>query len=451
MKPPSLLAWALVVVGGSTSCGPELGDTGGAGGRTSGAQASGTADSEGITQTGPQGDDAGATTADTADGTADTTAGIDPMLEPLGPDAVVDVCTSRQHTCAASADGRVKCWGTSERGALGSGSLDVLGDDELPIDIPEIPIPIDVVDVECGSIAVTCARSDAGAVACWGAAPSLGLERGSTSEGDLGDDEVPGAEAIVPLDGDAMLLSVAQAKACVALANGGVRCWGSNNLGLGGDWPDLGDNLGDDEPVTSVPALDVGGTPTGLITDLVSACAASDAGLSCWALGPPEVVYQPRPADGVIVDVAQRPVGVGHGEPCMVLSTGAVACGLPDSIDIVEHDLGGPVEEVWSGVCFRVSGIGIRCYGHNEAGRLGLGHTMSVDLEPADTAESNVLPFGDLVVDMSMGLSHTCAILEGGWLLCYGLGEYGALGYGSTDPYGESSPPQVEAAYRVFD
>ena len=61
MKPPSLLAWALVVVGGSTACGLELGDAEGGGGRASGTQASETADSEGVTQTGPQGDDTDAT------------------------------------------------------------------------------------------------------------------------------------------------------------------------------------------------------------------------------------------------------------------------------------------------------------------------------------------------------------------------------------------------------
>ena len=400
-----------------------------------------TSDSGSYTQTGEH-------SADTTASTADGTTGADATPEPLGPDAVIDICTSRTHTCAASADGRVKCWGTSEKGALGAGSVEVLGDDELPIDIPEVELPIDVVEVGCGAN-LTCARGNEGVVACWGAGPALGLERGEGPEADLGDDEVPGGEAIVPLDSASVALSVAQVNVCVGLANDGVRCWGSR-LGLYEDWPSVGDYLGDDEPVTSVPALDVGGL-SALLTDFFYACAVGDEGLLCWGQAPPELVYVPGPSEGTIIDVGLGPALAGGAEPCAVMSSGSVACGTSDSLGLIEHDLGGPVEEVWGGVCFRVAGIGIRCYGHSEAGRLGLGNTAPVVLEPTDTAQSNILSFSDAVVDISMSLTHTCAILEGGWLLCYGRGTEGALGYGSTDSYGAGYPPEIEAAYRVFE
>ena len=437
MKRVAAVALQLVLLAIGLACGPKLGD--GAVGTGSTAAGNDSSESASSSHTAA---DSSETTASSTDGTTGR------MLEPLGADAVVDLCTSRTHTCAASADGRVKCWGTSEKGALGAGSVEVLGDDELPIDIPEVDLPIDVVEVQCGA-QVTCARGSDGAVACWGAARTLGLERGEEPGGDLGDDEIPGSDAIVPLDAAAVALSVAQATVCVALANETVRCWGSR-LGFYEDWPRLGEYLGDDEPVTSVPALQVAGLSL-LLTDFFYAGAVGDDGLLLWGQGAPNLVYTPSPRDGAIVDVALGQAQAGGAPPCAVMSSGSVACGTFDTLGLIEHDLGGPVEEVWGGVCFRVTGIGVRCYGHNVSGRLGLGNTDPIALEPTDTEESNVLSFGDVVVDISMSVDHTCAILEGGWLLCYGRGTEGALGYGSTDSYGANFAPEIEAAYRVFD
>jgi alpha-tubulin suppressor-like RCC1 family protein len=74
---------------------------------------------------------------------------------------------------------------------------------------------------------------------------------------------------------------------------------------------------------------------------------------------------------------------------------------------------------------------GIRCWGMNAAGQLGLGHTENIgDDEPIYSAEP--IFFENKITNLAAGGFHTCALDEIGDVYCWGGNDYGQLGYGDT-------------------
>lgn len=90
--------------------------------------------------------------------------------------------------------------------------------------------------------------------------------------------------------------------------------------------------------------------------------------------------------------------------------------------------------------CAIVKGGSVRCWGWNEAGQLGLGDR----LQRGDTPDKRVadLPTVDLgtgrtAVSLSAGWYHTCAILDDGSLKCWGSNTDGECGLGQATDYGD--------------
>src|SRR5690606_23903460 len=82
----------------------------------------------------------------------------------------------------------------------------------------------------------------------------------------------------------------------------------------------------------------------------------------------------------------------------------------------------------------------VRCWGSNRAGQLGYGNTNNIgdDEHPATAGDVNV---GGDVTQLAVGGFHTCAVLKGGWVRCWGYNHNGQLGYGNTNTIGDDETP----------
>jgi alpha-tubulin suppressor-like RCC1 family protein len=79
--------------------------------------------------------------------------------------------------------------------------------------------------------------------------------------------------------------------------------------------------------------------------------------------------------------------------------------------------------------CALMSGGTVYCWGSNQSGQLGNGE-MGDDL--ADPAPGQVIGLEGLrLVDISCGNAHTCALVDDGTVWCWGSSWQGSLGNGS--------------------
>ncbi len=76
--------------------------------------------------------------------------------------------------------------------------------------------------------------------------------------------------------------------------------------------------------------------------------------------------------------------------------------------------------------CVVLTGGVVRCWGNNEYGQLGYGHTNNIgdDENPASAGDVNV---GGIVTQIAVGRIHTCALLNTGAVRCWGNNEHGGI------------------------
>jgi alpha-tubulin suppressor-like RCC1 family protein len=101
------------------------------------------------------------------------------------------------------------------------------------------------------------------------------------------------------------------------------------------------------------------------------------------------------------------------------------------------------VEHIAAGkehTCALLHGGGVRCWGAGANGRLGTGSTASIgdDETPATIPDIAV---GGRAVQITAGAEHTCALLDTGSVRCWGAGSRGQLGYGNTRDIGDDEAP----------
>ena len=178
-----------------------------------------------------------------------------------------------------------------------------------------------------------------------------------------------------------------------------------------------------------------------------SCAVLRDGGVVCWGdnasgqLGDSTTTSSPTPvrARGITNAIA---VTVGRAHSCALLASGRVQCwgdnqwgqvGNGAQFDAtVPYDVSGITTATAIGAgagadhtCAVISGGAIRCWGLNSQGQLGDGTTVYRRTPVAVSGLSGT-------TQVSAGTRHTCARLTDGTLRCWGYGAFGQLGDGTT-------------------
>ena len=224
-------------------------------------------------------------------------------------------------------------------------------------------------------------------------------------------------------------VSAGGAHSCALLSGGAVKCWGANWVGQLGN----GTYNGSSTPVvvsgiSNAVAISAGGYHT---------CALLSGGtVKCWGyngdgeLGNGTTTNSPTPVavSGITNAVA---ISAGGYHTCALLSGGAVKCwGYNYDGELGDGTSGGhsstPVQVngitnavvVSAGgdhTCALLSGGTVECWGYNYDGELGNGSTAN---SPTPVAVSGIMN----ATAISAGSSHTCALLSDHTITCWGDG-----------------------------
>ena len=324
-------------------------------------------------------------------------------------------------TCLLIEGGRVRCWGRNSFGQLGYGHTDDLGLAVHPWQIPEVALPAPAVEISIGE-RFSCARIGMGDdVVCWGAGFDGML--GTGNEDDQTDPSMLPPISLGPAG--AAGIGTGERHSCSIDNNGDTRCWGRANQGaLGyGNENDIGDN---EEPV-SAGVVSGGSSAIALGVGSEHTCVVLGGGtIRCWG-------------DNVRGQTGVQLIGdVGDDE-------------LPSNFSAI--DFGTPAVKVVAGdihTCALLLGGSVQCWGSGNLGRIGRGDGTTEHIGDNETVTSvSPVALGGVAVDLQAGHSHTCALLEGGDLVCWGSNNYGQLGTGDTEIVGDDETPASVGAINL--
>ena len=296
-------------------------------------------------------------------------------------------------TCALLDDHTVRCWGYNANGQLGNGTNDSSWD---PVTVTGIDTAIAIAaDAHAGRVFALLAD---GTVRGWGSLL-------------LGDNTTNSSNLPVTVAGLRLRWSVGKLDHITALAYGGshtcalledhtVRCWGDNTAGALGNGMDTGPEVCDADLGHSCSPVQVAvsglATATAIAAGNGHSCALlADQTVRCWGSND-----RGQLGDGTNTD-ATTPVAVNTIATATTITAGAY------------H------------TCAVVSDGHVHCWGENATGQLGDGTNTNA----ATPVTVSALASAPLAI--AAGGQHTCALLSGGTVACWGDNHYGQLGDGS--------------------
>ncbi len=229
----------------------------------------------------------------------------------------------------------------------------------------------------------TCAITSQGGVKCWGDNSAGGLGDGTTTASTTPVD-------VTGLTNGVSAIANGDRFSCAVLTGGGVKCWGYNEFG----------QLGDGTTTDRTSPVDVQGLASGVSAITARGehtCALIADKVKCWGAD-----LNGQLGDGTTTD-SDHPVDVaGLTSPVIAIAAGG------------EH------------TCALVTGGGVKCWGWNGAGQLGIGSTTDSST-PVD-----VVGLTGGVRAIAAGGRHTCALMTAGGVRCWGFDQFGQLGDGAT-------------------
>ena len=246
---------------------------------------------------------------------------------------------------------------------------------------------------------------------------------------------------------------------CAIALNGRAYCWGSGNSGKLGN----GSTASSRVPV----AVNTSGVLAGKTIKQISAgenhtCAiASDNRAYCWGSNKNGQLGNGSTADsrvpvavntsGVLAGKTIKQISAGENHTCAIASDNRAYCWgsnkngqlgngstadsrVPVAVNTSGVLVGKTIKEVTTGgfhTCALDTSSKMYCWGLNSSGRLGGGLTSILSNVPVAVNMSGALA-GKTIKQMSTGYSSTCAIASDNRAYCWGSGNNGQLGNGST-------------------
>ena len=350
---------------------------------------------------------------------------------------VIRVSAGYEHTCALKSSGGVTCWGKGGSGRLGNYDLSSANKNYPVVVVAQegSSDPLKNIIEISSAREHTCVLSSSGEVLCWG----------SGTDGRLGNDGADNKYApVAVVDGDRRKWSLRL----------GVyeRPWACYRDGTCQELPEIGYYQNDGSGVLSQVAIGGGHT-----------CALTSSGeVRCWGYGAsgqlgndgiaskdhPVAVVDGDGSTTALTNIVQISLGEEHG--CALTSRGEVLCwgkgskgrlgnndsatkDHPVAVELGDTSPLSDIVQIGAGsehVCALTSSREVWCWGRGTSGRLGNNDVLNGDKDHAVAVvdgDGSTTPLKD-IVQIASGGNHTCALTDGGEVLCWGGGGDGQLG-----------------------
>jgi hypothetical protein len=277
------------------------------------------------------------------------------------------------HACGLLPGGTVKCWGHNDRGQLGDGTT---VNRSTPVQVSGIANAVGVAAGWFGGFEHSCALLADGTVKCWGSNLYRQLGNGTTTD------------RFTPVSvtgiSNAIAISAGGNETCVLLSDRTVKCWGSSRT----------------TPI-SIPGIV---SATAIVVGNGHACAIlADRSVKCWGQND-----RGQLGNGTTIG-SVTPVSVSG-----ITTATSITAGLLHT-------------------CTGLSDGSIKCWGWNSKGQLGVGTNTGPQTcgiyacSPIPVSASGI----SSAMSVSAGFYHTCVILQNGTISCWGtslLGDGSSIG-----------------------
>ena len=246
-----------------------------------------------------------------------------------------------------------------------------------------------------------------GSGACLLAIAVVVLTTGGTDQGQARRAAAPAPLDVARATHPAVALAAGDSYGCALLHGGAIDCWGDNSSG----------QLGDGTTRSSERPVRVAGISNAVAISAFSidTCVVlSDGTVSCWG-------------DNQLGQLGSGATGKQSDVPVPV-------SGLSDVVQVAvasDH------------TCARIRDGTVQCWGANEQGQLGSGQTANnVAGKPTESTIPVSVAGITSAVQIASGTDHTCAVLRGGTVECWGANTDGQLGDGTTTERDVPTPIQ---------
>ena len=334
------------------------------------------------------------------------------------------------HACIVLNDNSLKCWGVNDT----NGKLGVGGNNDR-----SIPTKVNLGEnrtIKKFSMtdSYSCAILDDDSLKCWG--------KNNDGQLGVGDNDYRDTPALVDLglERTAKSIHLMDNHACAVLDNDSLKCWGENNYHgrLG-----VGDNNDRNSPTAIV--LGASRTVKSLYLLENRTCAILDNNsLQCWGrnesgqVGDGTTVSKDVPT---VVDLGTsrtiKSLAMNENNTCAILDDNSLKCwgenfygqvgvgdfndrSTPTEVDLGENKTAKAIfisgeSDINQRACAILNDDGLKCWGDNNHGRLGVG-----DIEDRNMPTAVNLGMNRTAKSLVMNNNNTCAILDNNGLKCWG-------------------------------